>query len=291
MYGTILVPIDGSSGADSAVARAFDLARTGDATVHVLHVVDTGLEPDRLDAAARRELRRHTEKRGREATVEIHQRATERGLEAVRAVREGIPHRVIRAYADEHDVDLIVMGTHGRTGADRARLGSTTERVIALADVPVLAVRLADEAVPDSGYGMYDHVVIPTDGSDAAGRAVDHGLGIAERYGADVHAIYVVDTTTYGLADAPRSVVGPLEEGGRNAVEAVATAARERSLPVTTAVLRGVPPDEILEYAEGVDADLLAMGTRGRTAADDRLLGSTTARVLRRSAAPVLTSR
>ena len=290
MYDDILLPTDGSPGAESATARAFDLARTSNATIHVLHVVDTGPEPPRLDSPEREELRRRSETLGRDATERIHERATDLGINAVQSVREGTPYRAILASVDENDVDLVVMGTHGRTGAERARLGSTTERVIALADVPVMAVRIvADEEPPESGYGMYDHVVIPTDGSDAAERAADHALGIAERYGADVHVIYVVDTTTYGVEDAPRSIVGLLKEGGENAIETIAADARDRNLPVTTDVLRGVPHEEILEYATGADADLIAMGTRGLAAGGDRFLGSTTARVVRRSAVPVLT--
>ncbi len=182
------------------------------------------------------------------------------------------------------------MGTHGRTEGE-ARLGSTTERVITVANVPVMAARLTeDEDIPESGYGMYDHVVIATDGGDAAERAADHALDIAERYGADVHVIYVVDTTTYWFEDTPRSIVGLLKQGGQNAVEEIASDARELSLPVTTDILRGVPHEEIREYATGVDADVVVMGTRGRTADADRLLGSTTARVVRRSEVPVLTT-
>jgi nucleotide-binding universal stress UspA family protein len=289
MYDDILVPTDGSRGAESASARAFDLARTSDATLHVLHVVDTGPEPPGLVSTERDELRRRSKTRGRKAADRLREEATDLGLKTALSVREGTPYRAILAYVDENDVDLVVMGTHGRTGAERARLGSTTERVIALADVPVMAVRLVeDREPPEPGYGMYDHVVIPTDGSEVAERAADHALGIAERYGADVHVVYVVDTTTYGFEDAPRSIVGLLKEGGRNAIEAIAVAANERELPVTSDVLRGVPHEAIAEYATGVDADLIAMGTRGRAAGDDRLLGSTTARVVRRSTIPVL---
>jgi nucleotide-binding universal stress UspA family protein len=288
MYDSILVPTDGSSGAEHATARAFDLARTGDATIHVLHAVGLSTELDSTDTD---EFRQQSEKRGREATVQIQDRATDLGLATVRAVREGPPYRTILEYVDENGIDLVVMGTHGRTGAERTRLGSTTERVITLANVPVMAVRLAaDGTVPESSYGMYNHVVVPTDGSDAAERAADHTLDIAERYGADVHVVYVVDTTIYELADAPRSIVGLLKQGGQNAVERIATDARDRNLPVTTDVLRGVPHEEILAYARGVDADMIAMGTRGRTADTDRLLGSTTARVVRRSDVPVLTT-
>lgn len=291
MYDNILVPTDGSPDAENAIARAFDLAQTGDATIHVLHVIDPGLTSVDLDSTESEKLRRQSEKHGREATVRIQERATDLGLDTVRAVHERTPYRAILKYIDENEIDLVVMGTHGRTGGERARLGSTTERVITLADVPVMAVGLAeDDVVPESGYGMYNHVLIPTDGSDAAERAADHGLGVAERYGADVHVIYVVDTTTYGFEDAPRSIVGLLKQGGQNAVEEIATDARDRNLPVTTDIVRGIPHEEIREYATGVDADVIAMGTRGRTADTGRLLGSTIARVVRRSDVPVLTT-
>ncbi|WP_256290145.1 universal stress protein [Halobellus inordinatus] len=289
MYDDILIPTDGSTGAENAIARALDLARTSEATVHILHAVDTGAEPAGLEAAAREKLRGQAEKRGRDAAVRIQERADDLGLETVRVVETGRPHRVIRHYVDENGIDLVVMGTHGRAGAERSRLGSTTERVVTSTSIPVMAVRFSAEPAPESGYAMYDHVVIPTDGSDAAERAAEHGLGIAERYGADVHVVYVVDTTTYEFDDVPQSIVGMLKQGGENAVESIAAASRERNLPVTSNVLRGVPHEELLDYADGVDADLVTMGTRGHGEAD-RYLGSTTARVLRRSEMPILTS-
>ncbi|SFC61702.1 Nucleotide-binding universal stress protein, UspA family [Halobiforma haloterrestris] len=288
---TVLVPTDGSAGAEATIARAIDLAETYGAAVHALYVVDEGigaidadLDADQLEAASA-----HSEPRGREATIQVTNRAEERGLETAREVREGVPHRSILAYADEHDVDLIAMGTHGRTrvGEERARMGSTTERVITLGDVPVLSVPLTADT-PDEPE--LERVVVPTDGSDAAERAADSALELAERYDAEIRPVYVVDATIYDLEDAPRSIVGLLSEGGENATEFVAAAAAERDLEAATAVRRGVPADELLEYATDVRADLVVMGTRGRAAgdADDRLLGSTTARVVSRAEVPVL---
>ncbi|RLM54004.1 universal stress protein [Halobellus sp. Atlit-31R] len=291
MYDDILVPTDGSTGAEQAVSRALDLARTSDATVHALFVVDTEAEPAGLTTENRDALRSHAEKRGREATARIVDRTAEMDLEAVRAIETGRSHETIREYVAANGIDLVVMGTHGRTGAERSRLGSTTQRVLTTVDVPVLSVRFSPEPAPDSGYGMYDHVVIAADGSDAAERAAADGLAIAERYGADVHVAYVVDTTTYDFDDVPRSVVGLLKEAGENALAAVSAEARDRNLPVTSDLLRGVPHEELVEYAEGVDADLITMGTRGRSAESDGHLGSTTARVLGQSPVPVLTRR
>ncbi|WP_254526082.1 universal stress protein [Natrinema caseinilyticum] len=290
MYGTILVPTDGSAGAEAPIAHATELARTYGAAVHTLYVVDTGGEPPAVSGDERDDLLAPSERRGREATIRITDRAEEFDLKASREVREGTPYGEILAYADEYDVDLLVMGTHGRTGADRARLGSTTERVLTLADVPVLSVRLADDSdVPASETISYDRIVIPTDGSDGAIRAAETALDVAEKYDAAVHTVYVVDPTPYDLEDASRSIVGLLTEGGHNATETVAEMARDRDLDATTAVRRGDPADELLEYVSSVDADLVAMGTRGRSVGSGRLLGSTTARVVRRSPIPVLT--
>lgn len=288
MIGTILVPTDGSAGAEATIAHATELARTYGAAVHTLYVVDTSGEPPAISGDDREDLLAPSERRGREATIRITDRAEELDLKAAREVREGTPYSEILAYADEYGVDLLVMGTHGRTGADRARLGSTTERVLTLADVPVLSVRLTD----DDGSGpetiSYDRIVIPTDGSDGAIRAAETALDVAEKYDAAVDTVYVVDPAPYDLEDASRSIVGLLTEGGRNATETVAEMARDRNLGVTTAVRRGNPADELLKYVSSVDADLVAMGTRGRSVGSGRLLGSTTARVVRRSPIPVL---
>jgi nucleotide-binding universal stress UspA family protein len=289
MYSDILVPTDGGPGMDGAVTRALDLARSLEASVHALYVVDTprgdGRSRDDDNDAVHEALQEH----GHAATIEVQDRAAELDLTAVREIREGTPHRAIQEYAAEHDVDLVVMGARSRADARPRYLGSTTERTLVRAEVPVLAVPPDDSwRLPETRFGAYDRVVIPTDGSDPAGRAADQGLAIAERYGADVRVVYVVDTATHGLAQTPRSIVGLLKDGGRRAVQAVADAARERNLSASTAILRGRPEDAVLQYADGADTDLIAMGTSGRAGVDEHGLGSTTARVVRRSPVPVL---
>lgn len=287
MFDAILFPTDGRPGTERAMGYALNLASVFDATLHALYVTDLGPAP--LPDDERATLQEHLESQGESATLEVQNRGTELGLDVVREIREGEPYDGILDYADEQGVDGIVMGTRGRETA--SHLGSTTERVLTRADVPVLTVALGqEEFTPETGTGAVDRVVVPTDGSDAAERAADRALSVAERYDADVRAVYVVDTTTYGYEDAPRSIVGLLKEGGSRAVEDVASEAREREVQVSTAVLRGAPEESLLQYADGAGADLVAMGTRGR-GGDDRLLGSTTARVVRRSRTPILTVR
>jgi nucleotide-binding universal stress UspA family protein len=79
---------------------------------------------------------------GERPTTPVLDRAEEAGIPATEAIRLGVPHEVIRHYVDENDVDLVVMGTHGRTGLDHTLLGSTTERTVRTVEVPVLTVQL-----------------------------------------------------------------------------------------------------------------------------------------------------
>ncbi|ADD07227.2 UspA domain protein (plasmid) [Natrialba magadii ATCC 43099] len=289
MYSTILLPVNGSGGSDELVNRTLNFAQRVGASVHVLHVVAAQPGPDTLSSDQHEQLHQPLEQRGRDAIARIHDHATALDIETTRVVREGVPHQVILDYAAEHGVELIVMGRHGRTGVEQVGLGSTTERVVALADAPVVAVPVTDEAAADVDEVDYDRVVIATDGSDAAERAAERGLEIAETYDADVSVSYVIDTATYDLKDAPRSIIGLLREGGQNAVEVVATDGRDRGLSVNTDVRRGIPHEEITTYADGVGGDLVVLGTRGVGGATGDLLGSTTARVLRRTASPILT--
>jgi len=142
MYDRILLPTDGSEASDRAVAQAIGLARETGARLHVLYVVeDIPYAPEMMDDEVESQLRETGEK----VLSSLRERADEAGIEVVAELREGAPHAAILEYADEADVDLVVMGTHGRSGLDRYLLGSVTERVVRTADVPVLTVRMEDE--------------------------------------------------------------------------------------------------------------------------------------------------
>jgi nucleotide-binding universal stress UspA family protein len=141
MYRNVLVPTDGSEAADRALARGIDLARAFDGSVHVLYVVEP-LQTAEYDAGAIYDALRTEGERATEAAAE---RVREAGLPVETAVEVGVPHTTILEYADAHGADLVVMGTHGRTGLDRYLLGSVTEKVVRLSDVPVLTVRTARE--------------------------------------------------------------------------------------------------------------------------------------------------
>ncbi len=140
---------------------------------------------------------------------------------------------------------------------------------------------------------MYDEILVPTDGSVAAERAIDEAIDLADATNARLHALYVVDTRTLsGLPSAQGSTIEQaLEAQGDAAVEGVRDRAEAAGLSVTTTVAVGNPATEILAYADDAPVDAIVMGTHGRTGVDRFLLGSVTERVLRRASAPVLVVR
>ncbi|WP_435074594.1 universal stress protein [Halorubrum sp. HHNYT27] len=142
---------------------------------------------------------------------------------------------------------------------------------------------------------MFDTIVVATDGSDSVRRAVDVAVDIAARFEADVHAVYVVDS---GEVDSTPDEVredlrDALGERGERALEEVTDAVTEHApgLNVTVEAREGRPATEISEYARDVDADVVAMGTRGRHGENRFLIGSVAERVVRTCPIPVLTVR
>ncbi|GAB3021025.1 universal stress protein [Natronobiforma cellulositropha] len=141
MYDRVLVPTDGSDATADTLAHALPIASANDATVHALSVVDT-----RITAAAdedtRADLEATLETETERAIAEVVDAATEAGLETVGERRRGVPAKTILTYAEEEAVDLIVIGTRGKSPREKlTTLGSVSERVVDNASVPVLVVR------------------------------------------------------------------------------------------------------------------------------------------------------
>lgn len=147
MYDSILVATDGSDPARAAADHAVELAAATGATIHALFVVDTDtgwLTVSKADV--KDSIREIGEGASREALREVEALAREADVQLETAVREGSPEGEIIAYAEDADVDLIVLGTHGHNALKRRLLGSVAERVINGAAVPVTTV-----GVPERG--------------------------------------------------------------------------------------------------------------------------------------------
>ena len=140
---------------------------------------------------------------------------------------------------------------------------------------------------------MYADILIPTDGSEAAERAVDYGAVLATAFDATVHALSVVDERDYdGITGDESDVMREGVEAAKTAAEAAVDDVAERvDGDVTTHVTVGVPSEAILEYVEAAGIDLVVMATHGRTGVERFIIGSVAEKVVRRADVPVVTVR
>jgi nucleotide-binding universal stress UspA family protein len=152
MFESVVIATDGSESAERSVQTAVDFASRFDAEVHALYVVDTdsmsltlgGEQLDRIEQGQFDEME-EVKAKADAATGYVAERASGRGLDVIEHISAGKPHDQIANYVEDNAVDLVVIGSHGRSGVRRAILGSVTERVLRSTHVPVLVVDVHEE--------------------------------------------------------------------------------------------------------------------------------------------------
>ncbi len=142
----ILAPTDFSDVSNAATAYAAHLAMALKASLHVQHVIPVDTHGSALDTAQVPRLLELEERKAREELNQLLTEGEREGLQIHTVVDSGAPYDVIVEYAKQHDIDLIVMGTHGRGGVEKMWLGSVTDKVLRKAHCPVLAMRASQVA-------------------------------------------------------------------------------------------------------------------------------------------------
>lgn len=278
MFDHILITVDGSDSATNAAAHGLRLASRFDARVDVVHVLDApthtrrGGEPD-------------PHSRGREVIETVTQQASDYGVSVDTYLLEGASASAIVDHITDRGVDLVAMGRHGRSGAGERLLGTVTERVLRGVETPVLTV---GETETTTGY---EAVLVPTDGSDAAERALPSGEAIASGYGAALHCLSVADIqAAAGIFDAggvSQEFVDRVIEESQTAIDRLVGAVTA-DVTVTESVVRGIPHEGIGEYVGDNDIDIVVMGSTGASSLTGQALGSVANRVVRTVSVPVL---
>ncbi|MEP0548903.1 MAG: universal stress protein [Rhodothermales bacterium] len=291
----ILFPTDYSACAEGAFTHAAYLADRHGAELHLLHVtepvgdpLETCFDDFRItpaDLAADLHL----------PLPERDDRPADEPVRIVSAEESGPdPAPVILRYARDHDIDLIVMGTHGRRGLRRMMVGSVAEEVVRLAPCPVFTVRTHDET-DDMAPWVIRRVLVPVDLSTRSTLTARHAAALASVYGAELDLVTVLDTGD--LATLPFDPMGgkvSLDEARRRAQKTLDALMRalEAEVPtlrdhVTTHLEAGHPVNEILDLAETTGADLIVLGSHGHTGLERLLLGSVASQLVRSAPCPV----
>lgn len=142
MYSQVLLPTDGSEAAEEAFEAGLELAAQFDAGVHALYVIDSRFVTTEYDLAVEK-----AEREAEAALDRVGELGESAGVAVEKHLRTGIPHEEILDAIDAYGVDVVVMGTHGRSSLDRlVRLGSVTERVVRSAPVHVVTVPVGKRA-------------------------------------------------------------------------------------------------------------------------------------------------
>ncbi|WP_337869003.1 universal stress protein [Meiothermus sp.] len=287
-----LIATDGSESSDKAVRVGLELAARLGADAEILNVLEYGEEPAdpglRTRLTMLRDIDRHHGKLALEQAAEL---ARKLGVGCRTLQPTGLPEQVIVQKAP--DFDLIVLGTHGRSGVKRWVMGSVAEAVLSRSPKPVLVVHesytppiLEPEAAP------YQNLLIATDGSDCSQQATEYGLRLAKALGAEVTFLSVVSMLTrpQGAGLALSQALSLVEEEAQTQAEAMLEQARAKAqqagVSARVKLMQGRPVDAIVKQA--LLHDLLLMGTHGRTGLDKLMMGSVAEGVVRRSQTPVL---
>ena len=207
-------------------------------------------------------------------------------------MREGNPAQEITQEAERLPADLLILGTHGKSGFQRFFLGSVTEKVLRSTRVPVLII---PPTVTEPGSPVYKTILCPLDFSEASTHALGYALSLAKEADARLILLHVVEDL---LADADMEALGHLSlTDYYRRVEQDAVTKLKGMIPSEagawstpqTRVVRGRAYRQILEVIAGERVDLVVMGVQGKGAVDRLVFGSTTHRVIREAGCPVLT--
>jgi nucleotide-binding universal stress UspA family protein len=294
----IVCPIDFSEFSQHALDCAVAIARRYKSRVIALHVFAEWPAVDVIPSLRTQALQSVSLKDvGREELMRQLQRVVARRPAHdvhIEARLEEAPdvHREILAQADVLKADLIVIGSHGRSGFERILLGSTTEKVLRKATCPVMVVprRVDDAALARAEY--FKRILCPVDFSSSSTGALRYALSLAQELEAQLTALHVVEIPA-GLDDAPGF---DLTEFRRATESACRTRLRDlipesvgKSCTVDTIVSEGRASRDILRVAAERNSDLIVMGVHGRGAVDLMVFGSNTHHVIRAASCPVLT--
>ncbi len=200
--------------------------------------------------------------------------------------------------AHEKGVDLVISGTHGRSGLKRLILGSVTERLMRILNCPLLVVRSTDQGEHEDRPQPFrlKHILVGCDFSSDSVLALEHAISLAQEFQAELHLLHVLEPSQRS-SDFPAMAKGDehrleeVREHLESRLAAMVPAEACHWCAPKTAVRMGKPFEELIRYAASHEIDMIVLGIRGHGLIETLMVGSTTDRIVRQCPCPVLTVR
>lgn len=287
---SILCPIDFSDFSAIAYHHALSLAEHYQAKLVALHVVELWKYPFADYAAYQADYANFCKalnEGGHQRLREFIKKHPHDRIQPQLVVDQGNASDLILSFAQAQNIELIVMGTHGRRGFDRLVLGSTTDRVMRSTNCPVLAIAKPphnSEADGEEGHHAHclNRILYCTDFSEHSERALNYAISATAEYNAELTLLHVIEHVPKS-AKAEDLIATCTER-----LDKLVTSEERKTLKVKTAVRIGKPYEEIVQHAQESQTDVITMGVRGAGALDRAVFGSTTYRVIQLGPCPVL---
>jgi nucleotide-binding universal stress UspA family protein len=290
MYRNIMVPVDGSPFAREAVLHGLRIASQSGATLRLVRVgsapvLQGGPEGFTLDNERLRQL--HTAELADLYSIAAECRAHST-VNVTASLQQGPVVDALIGYAKRQRVDLIVMRSHARKGLARVWFGSVADKLIRDSGIPVLVVRPPSVATAlESGYN-YRRILIPLDGSRLAEQSLEAAGALARIDQASITLLMIVNPRENQRKGELQSAAGPASArevaSAQHYLESLFASRLDRSTSVCRrVVISDDVAGSILASAEAMEADLIAIATRGRGAIARAAGGSVADRVMRES--------
>jgi nucleotide-binding universal stress UspA family protein len=274
----ILIAIDGSDSSTNALHQTIKFAKEKNCKVTVLTVLppyERGLELGIV-----KNIKVVFRSLGEKILAGALAVAQEGGIQVETVLGEGNTHEAIIDTAQSKDCDLIIVGRRGLTHLDRAFMGSITARVIGYSPIDVLVI-------PHDSTVKWGNILLAVDGSKYSEFAVDKAISMVRSCGGKINILSVVDVSDELFAQAP-NLVKEMVSSAHEMVESVKGKVMSAGIEAEAFVREGETHEKILHMAKELNADLICMGSHGRTGLKRLLMGSVTEKVIGSASLPVL---
>ncbi|MBI4853842.1 MAG: universal stress protein [Acidobacteria bacterium] len=290
----ILFPTDFSECARHAFSYALDLARLFNAELHILHAIVNHTYAGYF-SADQENLYKSLRKNAEYLMEDLIEKYP---LDSIKVEKLYFPalsaSSMIIDYAGQSQIDLIVMGTHGRQGLSHLMLGSVAENVIRTANCPVLTVGKDADQNKDASITSIKNILVPIDFSEHSKKSLTYAIELAKNYKATLQLLHIIDTPIYPafyVVDqlATTSIASNIKTRVLENLSTLLKSLGECQVNTEIHALEGRATTDIVKFASENNSDLIVIATHGLTGVERFLLGSVTEKVVRIAKTPVFT--
>ena len=298
MFEKLLVPLDGSELAEVALPYAEELTGRLNSEVVLLHVS----ESQEQVGSQMHELYMSHLVEAVERGIQEYQRLSgipeSEATKVKSVILSGTPAEVIINYAEANDIGLIIMAAHGRSGIGRWTVGGVADKVLRGSHIPVALIRAGGPRPVTRKKGLLTKALLPLDGSKVGEAALPYVEELAMRLKTEVTLLQIVQPKYVAVGAEPWDYspyraewVTAMEQSARAYLAGIEQRLKAKGIVVSSKIESGGAAERIIEVAEQIDADVIAMSTHGRSGLARWALGSIADKLIHSGNIPLILVR